>query len=49
MKWPGKLTTNPDKRSKDKYCRFHRDHDHNTKDCYDLKRQIEELIKERKL
>jgi hypothetical protein len=49
LKWPGKLLTDPDKRPRDKYCRFHRDHDHNTEDCYDLKRQIEELIKQGKL
>uniref|UniRef100_A0A2N9FY65 RNase H type-1 domain-containing protein n=1 Tax=Fagus sylvatica TaxID=28930 RepID=A0A2N9FY65_FAGSY len=49
LKWPGKLLTNPDKRPRDKYCRFHRDHGHNTEDCYDLKRQIEELIKQGKL
>ena len=28
---------NPSNRSRDKYCRFHRDHSHNTADCYDLK------------
>uniref|UniRef100_A0A2N9IA87 Integrase catalytic domain-containing protein n=1 Tax=Fagus sylvatica TaxID=28930 RepID=A0A2N9IA87_FAGSY len=49
LKWPGKLLTDPDKRPRDKYCRFHRDHGHNTEDCYDLKRQIEELIKQGKL
>ena len=49
LKWSGKLTTNPDKRPRDKYCRFHRDHGHNTEDCYDLKRQIEKLIKQGKL
>uniref|UniRef100_A0A2N9EHL8 RNase H type-1 domain-containing protein n=1 Tax=Fagus sylvatica TaxID=28930 RepID=A0A2N9EHL8_FAGSY len=49
LKWLGKLTTNPDKRPRDKYCRFHRDHGHNTEDCYDLKKQIEELIKQGKL
>uniref|UniRef100_A0A2N9INV2 Uncharacterized protein n=1 Tax=Fagus sylvatica TaxID=28930 RepID=A0A2N9INV2_FAGSY len=49
LRWPGKLLTNPDRRAKDKYCRFHRDHGHNTEDCYDLKRQIEELIKQGKL
>ena len=32
-----------------KYCRFHKDHDHYTKDCRDLKEQIEELIWKRKL
>uniref|UniRef100_A0A2N9EKU0 Uncharacterized protein n=1 Tax=Fagus sylvatica TaxID=28930 RepID=A0A2N9EKU0_FAGSY len=49
LKWPGKLLTDPDKRPRDKYCRFHRDHGHNTENCYDLKRQIEELIKQGKL
>jgi hypothetical protein len=49
LKWPGKLLMDPDKRPRDKYCRFHRDHGHNTEDCYDLKRQIEELIKQGKL
>ena len=37
------------KRSRDKYCRFHRDYDHDTSDCYDLKQQIEALTRQRKL
>ena len=41
----GKLKGDPNKRSKDKYCRFHRDHGYDTTDCYDLKQQIEALIK----
>ena len=32
-----------------KYCCFHKDHGHYTKDCRDLKEQIEELIRKRKL
>ena len=40
-----KLKSNPNKRPKNKYCRFHRDHGHNTSKCYDLKQQIETLIK----
>ena len=32
----GKLKGDLNKRSRDKYCRFHRDHDHDITDCYDL-------------
>ncbi|XP_058211645.1 uncharacterized protein LOC131323822 [Rhododendron vialii] len=46
---PGKLRTDPNRRTKDKYCRFHRDHGHNTDDCIDLKQQIEELIQRGRL
>ena len=49
LTFPGKLKGDPNKRSKDKYCRFHRDHGHNTADCYDLKQQIEALIRQGKL
>ena len=45
----GKLKGDPNKRSKDKYCRFHQDHGHDTADCYDLKQHIEVLIKQGKL
>ena len=40
IKWPGKLCSDSTKRSKDLYCRFHRDHGHTTEDCYALKQQI---------
>ena len=33
----GKLKGDPNKRPKDRYCRFHRDHGHDTADYYDLK------------
>ena len=33
----GKLKRDPSKRSRDKYCHFHRDHNHDMFDCYDLK------------
>ena len=49
LTYPGKLKGDPNRRSKDKYCRFHRDHGHDTADCYDLKQQIEALIKQEKL
>ena len=47
--FPRKLKSDPAKRSRNKYYRFHRDHDHDTVDCYDLKQQIEALIREGKL
>ena len=37
LTFPSKLKGDPNKRSKDKYYRFHRDHGHDTTDCYDLK------------
>ena len=49
LTFSGKLKSDPTKRSRNKYCRFHRDHGHDTADCYDLKQQIEALIKEGKL
>ena len=37
LTYPKKLKGDPNRRSKDKYCRFHRDHGHDTANCYDLK------------
>ena len=37
LTFPGKLKGDPSKRSRDKYCRFHRDHGHDIADCYNLK------------
>ena len=47
--WPDKFKGDPNKRSRDKYCHFHHDHSHNTSECYDLKQQIEALIRQGKL
>ena len=49
LMFPGKLKSDPTKRSRNKYCRFHRDHGHDIADCYDLKQQIKALIREGKL
>ena len=49
LTYPEKLKGDPNRRLRDKYCRFHRDHGHDTTDCYDLKQQIEALIKQGKL
>ena len=49
LTFPGKLKGNPNKRPRDKYCRFHQDHEHDTANCYDLKQQIEALIRQGKL
>ena len=49
LTWPNKLKSDLNKRPRNKYCRFHRDHGHNTSECYDLKKQIEALIKQENL
>ena len=36
LTFPGKLKSDPSKRSRNKYCHFHRDHGYDTTDCYDL-------------
>ena len=47
--YPRKLKEDPNKRSRDKYCHFHYDHGYDIADYYDLKQQIETLIKHGKL
>ena len=37
LKWPRPLHSSPSVRDKRKYCHFHKDHRHYTKDCRDLK------------
>ncbi|GAV89262.1 hypothetical protein CFOL_v3_32680, partial [Cephalotus follicularis] len=44
IQWPAKLRTPAEKRDTEKYCRYHRDHGHDTKECKQLKNQIEDLI-----
>ena len=49
LKWPKKMKGDPNKCNKNKYCRFYKDHGHDTDKWYDLKQQIENLIKQGKL
>ena len=49
LTFPGKLKGDPNKKFRDKYCCFHRDHGHDITNCYDLKQQIEALIRQGKL
>ena len=49
LTFPGKLHGDLNKRSRDKYYRFHCDRGHDTTECYDLKQQIEALIRQEKL
>ncbi|XP_058106332.1 uncharacterized protein LOC131249544 [Magnolia sinica] len=44
LNWPVYMKTDVENRDKRKYCRFHRDHGHNTSDCVDLKDEIKTLI-----
>ena len=37
LKWPKKIKGDPNKRNRNKYFRFHRDHRHDTNECFDLK------------
>ena len=45
VKWLGEIKTNSLRRNKNKYFKFHRDHGHNTEDCFQLKELIANLIK----
>ena len=49
LKWPEKMKGDPNKRNRNKYCRFHKDHGHDTDECFDLKQQIKNLIRQGKL
>ena len=47
LMWVDNLKGDPNKRLKNKYCRFYRDHGYDTSNCYDLKQQIEALIRQK--
>ena len=37
LKWPEKMEGDANKRNRNKYYRFHRDHGHDTDECFNLK------------
>ena len=45
LKWLEKIKGDPNKRNRNKYFPFHRDHVHDTDECFDLKQQVESLIR----
>ena len=49
LKWPKKMKGDPNKRNQNKHCRFHKDHGHDTDECFNLKQQIKNLIRQGKL
>ena len=49
LKWPEKMKGGPNKCNRNKYCHFHGDHGHDMDKCFNLKRQIENLIRQGKL
>ena len=44
LKRPKPLKTPFGRKNKNKYCRYHHDHGHDTEDCFELKVEIEALI-----
>ena len=47
LRWLSQMRTDPTKRDNTRYCEFHRYHGHQTKDCIQLRKEIEYLIRRR--
>ena len=45
LRWPTQMKSDPVTRDKTRYYEFHRDYEHRTDDCIQLKREIEYLIR----
>ncbi|XP_043710404.1 uncharacterized protein DDB_G0287625-like [Telopea speciosissima] len=45
LKWPRPMLVGPENRSTNRYYLFHKDYGHDTEECYQLKREIENLVK----
>ncbi|KAL2244073.1 UNVERIFIED_CONTAM: hypothetical protein Sindi_0525300 [Sesamum indicum] len=46
LKWPRHTRYTPSKKTSNKYRRFHRERGHNTEECYQLKDEIERLVRQ---
>ena len=44
FKWPNKMVGNPEKRNRNLYCQYHRDHGHTTEDCRSLWDHLDQLV-----
>ena len=49
FKWPNKMMGNPEKRNRNLYCQYHRDHGHTTEDCRSLWDHLDQLVREGRL
>ena len=49
LRWPKPMRSNLEVRNKCKYCHFHKDYEHDTNECHDLKNQVKNLIQQGKL
>ena len=49
FKWPNEMVGNPEKRNRNLYCQYHRDHGRTTKDYRSLWDHLNQLVREGKL
>jgi hypothetical protein len=49
FRWHLKMRSNPYKRDRNKFCEYHGDHGHSTKDFVVLHREIEKFVRNGKL
>ena len=49
FKWSKKMVGNPEKRNRNLYCQYLRDHGHTTEDCRSLWGHLDQLVREGKL